>query len=170
MTQRTYPLMLMDEIHERLNLLREYMASHTDPLLVLPSEPEEPGVLAIIRSCIRQLMDMNVADADGRVRPLFRSALHWQAVYRILVDYNLGAADGDYMGFKNLAPQIMPEGCRVPFNYNALRNISKTPFVRPFVKWHYDRTYFRTRTPYESMTRVATEFLKLLQEKGLVKS
>ena len=170
MNKRTYPLTLMDEIHERLNLLREYYASHAEPSTVLYAETEEQGTVDIIRTCIRQLMDMNVADCDGRVRPLFHKASHWQAVYRILVDYKLGAADGDYIGFKNLAVQIMPEGCRVPFSYEALRGISKTPFVRPFAKWHYDRAYFRTRMPYESMNQVAGAFLELLKEKGLVKS
>ena len=112
----------------------------------------------------------DVADRHGRVRPLFHKASHWQAIYRILVDYNLGAADGDFTGFKTLAVQIMPEGCRVPFSYEALRGISKTAFVRPFAKWHYDHTYFQTRMPYESMYQVAHTFLELLKEKGLVKS
>lgn len=170
MINRTYPLTLMDEIHERLNLLREYYASHTAPSLVLASEPEERTTIAAIRTCIRQLMDMDVADRHGRIRPLFHKASHWQAIYRILVDYNLGAADGDFTGFKTLAVQIMPEGCRVPFSYEALRGISKTAFVRPFAKWHYDHTYFQTRMPYESMYQVAHTFLELLKEKGLVKS
>ena len=71
---------------------------------------------------------------------------------------------------KTLAVQIMPEGCRVPFSYEALRGISKTAFVRPFAKWHYDCTYFQTRKPYESMYRVANTFLGILRANGLVKS
>lgn len=170
MKTRTYPLTLMDEIHDRLNLLREYFASHAEGTPALLDETAERDTTALVRSCIGQLMLMNVADRLGHVYPLFSKATHWQAVYRILADYNLGAVEGDYMGFKSLAEDIMPEGCRVPFSYEALRNISKTPFVRPFAKWHYDRSYFHTRKPYESMHRVAAAFLELLKEKGLVKS
>ena len=126
--------------------------------------------MATIRICIAQLMDMNVPNPKGRMRPLFHKASHWQAVYRILVDYHLGAADGDYFGFKTLAVRIMPDGCRVPFSYEAFRNISRTLFVRPFAKWHYDSTYFQTRKPYDNMYQVASTFLQLLREKGLVKS
>lgn len=170
MKTRTYPLTLMDEIHERLNLLREYLASRLDPSLVLPAESDGEGDIALIRQCIRQLMDVAVADRKGCVRPLFHKATHWQAVYRILADYNLGATDGDYFSFQELAAQIMPEGCRVPFKYSSLRTISKTLFVRPFAKWHYDSTYFHTRRPYDSMYQVAHTFLQILKEKGLVKS
>ena len=170
MKTKTYPLTLVEEIHERLNLLREYYIRQSEASLVLPVETEERGTLALIRSCIRQLMDITVADRQGRVRPLFSKATHWQAIYRIMVDFNLGAAEGDYIGFKALVVHIMPEGCRVPFSYEVLRGISKTPFVRPFAKWHYDRTYFTTRLPYESMYQVAHAFLQLLKEKGLVAS
>ena len=170
MNNPIYPLTLMDEIHERLTLLREYFAGHADAPSVLPCETHEEEIVATIRTCIRQLMDMNIPDPKGRVRPLFHRASHWQAVYRILVDYDLGVTDGDYFGFKTLAVRIMPDGCRVPFSYEALRGISKTPFVRPFAKWHYDSTYFQTRTPYDSMCQVATALLQLLREKGLVKS
>lgn len=170
MKTKTYPLTLVEEIHERLNLLREYYIRQSEASLVLPVETEERGTLALIRSCIRQLMDITVADRQGRVRPLFSKATHWQAIYRIMVDFNLGAAEGDYIGFKALVVHIMPEGCRVPFSYEVLRGISKTPFVRPFAKWRYDHTYFHTRLPYESMHQVATVFLDLLKEKGLVKS
>ena len=163
-------LTLIDEIHERLMLLREYCNSQAGTSPVLPCETQEEATMATIRICIAQLMDMNVSNPKGRMRPLFHKASHWQAVYRILADYHLGAADGDYLGFKTLAVRIMPDGCRIPFSYESLRVISKTPFVRPFAKWHYDSTYFQTRTPYDSMYRVATAFLQLLREKGLVKS
>jgi hypothetical protein len=164
------PLTLMDEIHERLDLLREYFIGRTDASPVPPCNTKEKKNLAAIRDCIRQLMDMKTTDRNGRVRPLFHSACHWQAIYRILVDYNLGATDGDYFGFKTLAERITPKDCRVPFNYEALRGISKTAFVRPFVKWSYDSTYFKTRQPYDTMYGIAHAFLVLLREKGLVKS
>ena len=170
MKTKSYPLTLIDEIHERLTLLREYCGTYADLPLMFPAETAEDETFAAIRSCIRQLMEASMTDRNGRVQPLVHKASHWQAIYRIMVDFNLGAADGDYIGFKALAAQIMPEGCRIPFSYEALRGISKTPFVRPFAKWHYDCTYFQTRKPYESMYRVANTFLGILRTKGLVKS
>lgn len=162
MKEQVYPLALVDEIQQRLELLREKLSGYTK----LEADVQEN----IIRQCILQLMAMDVADHRGRMRKLFFQVSHWQAVYRILVDYKLGAVDGDYIGFSSWMQRIIPADCRVPFNYEAFRSISRTPFVRPFVKWHYDSTYFQTRLPYENMVRVAESFLLLLKENGLVKS
>ena len=169
MIKNIQPLTLMDEIHERLTLLRDFFVSHADSFPVLPYPTAEEETLAMVRTSIQQLMDMKVPNPKGRMEPLFHKASHWQAVYRILVDYHLGAADGDYFGFKTMIERIMPDGCRVPFSYDALRGITKTPFVRPFAKWHYDSTYFQTRKPYESMYQVASAFLGILRQNGLVK-
>ena len=122
-----------------------------------------------VRQCIAQLMELTATDAHGHERPVFHKAAHWQAVYRILVDNNLGTADGDFKGFERWVPCIAPPDCRIPFSYQALRDISKTPFVRPFAKWRFDNSYFRTRTPYDSMYRVASEFLRILTENGVLK-
>ena len=170
MKEQIYPLALVDEIQQRLNLIREFFDGHAEPSVEKPAATQKGNEEMKIRRCILQLMDMNVPDHRGRMRPLFYKASHWQAVYRILVDYKLGAVDGDYIGFSSWMQRIIPADCRVPFNYEAFRSISRTPFVRPFVKWHYDSTYFQTRLPYENMVRVAEAFLLLLKENGLVKS
>ena len=41
MKTKTYPLTLVEEIHERLNLLREYYIRQSEASLVLPVETEE---------------------------------------------------------------------------------------------------------------------------------
>ena len=170
MKKNIHPLTLMDEIHERLTLLRDYYVRHADSLSVIPCDTAEEETLMAIRTCIQQLMDLNVPNPKGRMQPLFYKASHWQAVFRIMADYDLGATDGDYLGFKTLVERFMPDDCRVSFSYEALRGISRTPFVRPFAKWHYDSTYFQTRKPYESMYQVASAFLGILRQNGLVKS
>ena len=169
MKEQIYPLALVDEIQQRLNLIRELFGGHAEPSIVIPSVPQKDVQEMEICRCILQLMDMNVPDHRGRMRPLFYKASHWQAVYRILVDYQLGAVDGDYIGFSNWMNRIIPDGCRVPFSYEALRGISRTVFVRPYAKWYYDSTYSQTRLPYESMVRIAEAFLQLLKDNGLVK-
>lgn len=120
MKEQVYPLALVDEIQQRLELLREKLSGYTK----LEADVQENS----IRQCILQLMDMDVADHRGRMRKLFFQVSHWQAVYRILVDYKLGAVDGDYIGFSSWMQRIIPADCRVPFNYEAFRSISRTPF------------------------------------------
>lgn len=170
MEKTNYIRTLVNEIHERLHIINDCFAHYDEPLSAAPSGTKEENMQAAIRSCIGQLMEVNVLDTRGRMRPLFSKVSHWQAVYRILVDFGLGATDGDYIGFATYAAQLMPRGCRIPFSYSALRDISKTPFVRPFAKWQYDCTYFQTRIPYDSMYQVASTFLKILEENGLVKA
>jgi hypothetical protein len=165
MKEHTSPLALVEEIQQRLNLIRAYLGDTdvTKPA-VLPKGNQENE----IRRCILQLMETNLPDHRNRQRPVFFKASHWQAVYRILVDYGLGAVDGDYIGFGNWMKRIIPDDCRIPFSYDALRSISKTSFVRPFAKWHYDPTYSLTRLPYENMYRVAETFLQLLKQNGII--
>ena len=169
MNTKTYPQVLVEEIQQRLDQLRTYIDARAVPTGLASAPTAGVRTDDAIRRCITLLMDINVTDARGRERPLFCKAAHWQAVYRILVDFHLGASDGDFRGFQSWVPSIMPQDCRVPFSYEALRGISKTPFVRPFLRWHFDSTYFRTRSPYDSMHRVAQTFLRLLEENGLVK-
>ena len=161
MKEQTYPLALVDEILKRLNTLREQLGGRP--------EPEADSQENAIRNSILQLMDVDAPDHRGRMRKLFHQASHWQAVYRILVDCRLGASDGDYIGFSTWMQRIMPDDCRVPFSYEAFRSISRTPFVRPFARWHYDSAYFQTRLPYENMVRLAETFLQILKENGVVK-
>ena len=92
---------------------------------------------------------------------------HWQAIYRIIVDKELGVANGDYEGFLQLAGRIEPVGCRIPFSVSALKQISKTNFTKPFAKWVYDPVYFKTRSPYDQMVAVAAKFKEILEEHGL---
>lgn len=170
MEKTNYIRTLVNEIHERLHIINDCFAQYDEPLSASSLATKEESTQAIIRSCIGQLMEVNIIDSRGRIRPLFNKASHWQAIYRILADFGLGATDGDYIGFATYAATLMPCGCRIPFSYQALRDISKTPFVRPFAKWQYDCTYFQTRIPYDSMYQVASTFLKILKENGLVKS
>ena len=155
------------EIQQRVSELLEMIEQEKQYVT-----PQASGMATedVLRRSIGQLMDATYIDSHGKSRMVVTHAVHWQAIYRILVDYNLGATDGDYLGFAEWVPTIEPTDCRVKFKYHSLRSISRTPFVRPFVKWHYDSTYFQTRLPYENMVRVAEAFLLLLKENGLVKS
>lgn len=121
------------------------------------------GTEPVLRRCIVLLMEAK----DKKGRYLFRSKNHWQAVYRIIVDRQLGVADGDYAGFESLVWQIEPPVCRIPFSPSALKQISKTNFTKPFSRWCYDPVYFKTRKPYDQMVVVATRFNELLEENGL---
>lgn len=157
------------EIQQRVEWALQQLDASVENTEYVPMALVNETTEESIRKCIAQLMEMKTTDKKGHVRPLSHKAAHWQAVYRILVDFDLGAADGDFKGFADWVPNILPDNCRIPFSYEALRGISKTLFVRPFAKWQFDNSYFRTRSPYDSMYQVAECFLQLLCEKGLVK-
>lgn len=118
---------------------------------------------AILRKCIALLMESR----DDKGRYIFRSKNHRQAIYRIVVDRQLGVSDGDYAGFESLVWKIEPHGCRIPFSPSALKQISKTNFTKPFNRWCYDPVYFKTRKPYDQMVAVVSKFIELLEENGL---
>lgn len=122
------------------------------------------GTEPILRKCIALLMEAK----DKKGCYLFRSKNHWQAIYRIIVDRQLGVSDGDYAGFESLVWKIEPHGCRIPFSPSALKQISKTNFTKPFNRWCYDPVYFKTRKPYDQMVAVASKFNELLEENGLL--
>ena len=131
--------------------------------LVAPPNENRLEKENVIRECIRQLMESH----DGKGGFLMKRKCHWQAIYRIIVDKELGVANGDYEGFLQLAGMIEPVGCRIPFSVSALKQISKTNFTKPFAKWVYDPVYFKTRSPYDQMVAVATKFKEILEEHGL---
>jgi len=128
----------------------------TRPLVRLETED-------VLRECIQLLME----EHDGQGAFLMNRKSQWQAIYRILADRRLGVADGDYTGFERLVWRIQPAGCRVPFSLSALKQITKTGYTRPFDRWTFDPTYFKTRRPYDQMVAIAARFSELLAENGL---
>lgn len=148
----------------RLGLLFRMMAESLEGITEPPAvKPPVGGTEQTLRRCIVLLMEAK--DENGKF--LFRCKSHWQGVYRIVVDRQLGVADGDYAGFESLAWRIEPSGCRIPFSPSALKQISKTNFTKPFLRWRYDPVYFKTRKPYDQMVRVVTKLIELLEENGL---
>ena len=121
------------------------------------------GTEDTLRACIAQLME----ERDERGDYLMSRKSQWQAIYRILADKQLCIADNDYTGFERLVWRIQPVGCRVPFSLSALKQITKTSFTRPFERWTFDPTYFKTRRPYDQMVAVGTRFAELLAAHGL---
>ena len=117
----------------------------------------------ILLSCIETLM--NEKDEKGKF--LVSKANHWIAIFRIIVDKNLGASNTDYLGFCNMIKRLKPDGFRVALKYNNLKRISASNYTKPFEKWAYDSVYNSTRKPYEEMVKVATCFKAILEVKGL---
>ena len=112
--------------------------------------------------CIETLMD----EKDEKGKDLVSKGNHWIAIFRIIVDKNLGASNTDYLGFCNMIDALKPEGFRVPLKQNNLKAISKTMYHKPFDKWKYDSTYNSTRDPYDKMVKIATRFKEILEENG----
>ena len=114
-----------------------------------------------LRHCIALLMQERYGD-----EPLFCLQSHWQAVYRILVDKGY-CRDSDFDGFDTFIRTVMPGEVNKPYKKDSVRNINKTDFNKPFVRWHYDPAISGTRKPYERMVAVASRFKEILKENGL---
>ena len=149
----------------RIGLLFRLMADSLDGINA--EVPAANNLMADTEETLRRCIALLMATRDSRGRYLFRSKSHWQGIYRIVVDRQLGVADGDYAGFESLAWRIEPIGCRIPFSPSALKQISKTNFTKPFARWCYDPVYFKTRKPYDQMWEVTTKFKELLEKHGL---
>ena len=100
---------------------------------------------------------------DGRY--LVTRKVHWQAIFRILVDRGIYPDGTDYRGFCCYIEEVFPTAeCRVPLDYHSLKNISQTMFVRPFAEWRYDAVYGISRKSYERMCCIADTLDKQLSE------
>lgn len=118
---------------------------------------------APLLTCIEKLMD----EKDKKGKYLVSQGNHWIAIFRIIVDKNLGASNTDYLGFCNMIEGLKAEGFRVPLKQDNLKAISKTIYHKPFDKWEYDSTYNTKREPYDKMVEIATRFKAILAENGL---
>ena len=97
-------------------------------------------------------MQQTIVCDDGRRVPLVSRQVHWQAIFRILVDRGIYPDGTDYRGFCCYIEEVFPTAeCRVPLDYHSLKNISQTMFVRPFAEWRYDAVYGISRKSYERM-------------------
>jgi hypothetical protein len=120
-----------------------------------------------LRSQLRDCLALLMQERFGS-EPLLNRQSHWQAVYRILVDKGY-CADSDFNGFDSFIRGVMPEVVNKPYTKGSVKMISQTPFVRPFGEWKFDPLIFKTRKPFERMVAVASRFLTLMDEHGLVK-
>lgn len=136
-----------------------------------PTPPNPAAQLAPLpdnlRSQLRECLALLMQERLGS-EPLLNRQSHWQAVYRILVDKGY-CADSDFNGFDSFIRGVMPEQVNKPYTKGSVKMISQTPFVRPFGEWKFDPLIFKTRKPFERMVAVASRFLTLMDEHGLVK-
>ena len=101
-------------------------------------------------------------EPDGRY--LVTRKVHWQAIFRILVDRGIYPDGTDYRGFCCYMEEVFPtEEYRVPLSYQSLKGISRTMYVRPFAEWRFDAAYGISRSSYERMYRIAATLDELLE-------
>jgi len=114
---------------------------------------------------------MNYRGLDGRY--LVTRKVHWQAVYRVLVDEGWYDASLGYAGFVDYIRSVAPPGgFRIMPDVETIRHISQTLYARPFRDWRYDAAYGTKRWTYERMRAVATTLLGLMGEmvNGIVRN
>ena len=109
------------------------------------------------------LLLLDYREADGRY--LVTRKVHWQAVYRVLVDEGWYDASLGYAAFVEYIRSVAPPGgFRIMPDVETIRHISQTLYARPFAKWRYDAAYRTKRWAYERMRAVAETFLSYLGE------
>ena len=114
-----------------------------------------------VRRGLQLLLDYR--EADGRY--LITRKVHWQAVYRVLVDGGWYDASLGYAGFVDYIRSVAPPGgFRIMPDVETIRHISQTLYARPFRDWRYDAAYGTKRWTYERMRAVATTLLGLMGE------
>ena len=100
---------------------------------------------------------------DGRY--LVTRKVHWQAVYRVLVDEGWYDASLGYAAFVEYIRSVAPPGgFRIMPDVETIRHISQTLYARPFANWRYDAAYRTKRWAYERMRAVAEVFQSCLGE------
>ena len=106
---------------------------------------------------------LDYRDADGRY--LVTRKVHWQAVYRVLVDEGWYDASLGYAGFVDYIRSVVPPGgFRIMPDVETIRHISQTLYARPFRDWRYDAAYGTKRWTYERMRAVAEVLQSCLGE------
>ena len=109
---------------------------------------------------------MNYRGLDGRY--LVTRKVHWQAVYRVLVDEGWYDASLGYAAFVEYIRSVAPPGgFRIMPDVETIRHISQTLYARPFAKWRYDAAYHTKRWTYERMRAVAEVLQSCLGEEKM---
>ena len=111
-----------------------------------------------IRRCLERLMN----EKDSAGNPLFCRASHWQAVFCILAEL-MGYNTNDFDFFDGLMERVKPDKVNAPYSRSVVKNISQTPFFRPFDEWVFDSETMKKRRPYQRMVDVASRFKELLE-------
>ena len=110
---------------------------------------------------LRKLMECKAPDG----RYLVTRKVHWQAVYRVLVDEGWYDASLGYAAFVEYIRSVAPPGgFRIMPDVETIRHISQTLYARPFAKWRYDAAYHTKRWAYERMRAVAEALLGVMGE------
>ena len=113
-----------------------------------PSSPPWEG----LGEALNLLLDYRTPDG----RYLVTRKVHWQAVYRVLVDEGWYDASLGYAGFVDYIRSVAPPGgFRIMPDVETIRHISQTLYARPFRDWRYDAAYGTKRWTYERMRAVA---------------
>jgi len=108
------------------------------------------------------LLLMHHRTPDGRY--LVTRKVHWQAVYRVMVDGGWYDASLGYAGFVDYIRSVAPPGgFRIMPDVETIRHISQTLYARPFRDWRYDAAYGTKRWTYERMRAVAEVFQSCLK-------
>ena len=130
-------------------------------LSLFSQESKTKSLMSTLTLALEKLMHHHTPDG----RYLVTRKVHWQAVYRVLVDEGWYDASLGYAGFVDYIRSVAPPGgFRIMPDVETIRHISQTLYARPFRDWRYDAAYGTKRWTYERMRAVAEALLGVMGE------
>lgn len=125
-------------------------------------DDEEDSDESNLLSCIETLMSEKESNGDW----LVSQGNHWIAIFRIVVDKNLGVSESDYTGFCNMIDRIKHKEFRIPLKLDNIKKITDSNYTQPFDRWRFKTSYCKTRRPFDKMFSVAKRFKEILENNG----
>lgn len=129
---------------------------------ITDNDDEEDSDESKLISCIETLMSEKESNGDW----LVSQGNHWIAIFRIVVDKNLGVSESDYTGFCNMIDRIKRKEFRIPLKLDNIKKITDSNYTQPFDRWRFKTSYCKTRRPFDKMFSVAKRFKEILENNG----
>ena len=110
--------------HEDESYENEYSMAADTGIKDLPEEER----ISILKRCILSLLGYDPKNS------IFSKQRHWEAIYRIAVDYGL-VIDGDYNYFKNFIDKMNLKYIPAPLTESVIERLNQGVYANHFEEW-----------------------------------
>ncbi len=121
---------------------------------------DEATRLEILRDCIIKLLNYGYGKKNG----VFTKQRHWEAVYRIAVDYGF-VIDGDYDYFKRMIDDMGIQNLPYALTKNFLKNNNTGIYAQNIRDWTSEGLAGKALAEYEDIKKCAKVFEKIVGQR-----